>query len=118
MTGGDYAMGYTLERFAADCREALSNDPGLAGRELVRQYTEKACIDPEFVAQHDHGPSWAVYSQVTGATEMTDWKLVERPENGKPGKVIRYRIYNLTPGKAHPTTKAICIHHGASPKRD
>jgi hypothetical protein len=130
-------MGYTLDRFAADCRAALSKDPGPAGRELVRQYTEKACSDPDFVARylgpdadaerkllyrdpdlqfcifshvykgaknsapHDHGPSWAVYSQVSGVTEMTDWRLVEKPAGGRPGKVEKVRTYNLTPGKAH-----------------
>ena len=103
-------MSYTLDQYSADCRAALLKDPGPAGRELVRQYTEKACTDPEFVAKylgpdaeaerkilyedpdlhfcilahvykgaknsspHDHGPSWAVYSQVTGVTEMTDWQ--------------------------------------------
>ena len=41
-------MGYTLEKFAADCRAALLKDPGPAGRELVRQYTAKASSDPEF----------------------------------------------------------------------
>ena len=45
-------MTYTLEQFSADCRAALLKDPGPAGRELVRQYTEKACSDPEFVAKH------------------------------------------------------------------
>jgi hypothetical protein len=50
---------------------------------------------------HDHGPSWAVYSQVTGVTEMTDWRLVEKPTNGRPGKVVKGRTYELTPGKAH-----------------
>jgi hypothetical protein len=130
-------MGYTLDRFAADCRAALSKDPGPAGREVVRQHTEKACSDPDFIARylgpdadaerrilyedpdlhfcilahvykgaknsapHDHGPSWAVYSQVAGVTEMTDWKLVEKPANGQPGKVKKERTYKLTPGKAH-----------------
>jgi hypothetical protein len=137
MTEGNRTMGYTLERFAADCRAALSKDPGRAGRELVRQYTEKACSDPEFVAQylgpdadaernllyrdpdlhfcifahvykgaknsepHDHGPSWAVYSQVSGVTEMTDWRLVEKAADGRPGRVEKVRTYNLTPGMAH-----------------
>ena len=41
-------MAYTLDRFSADCRAALLQDPGPAGRELVRQYTERACSDPEF----------------------------------------------------------------------
>jgi predicted metal-dependent enzyme (double-stranded beta helix superfamily) len=112
-------------------------DPGPAGRELVRQYTERASKDPEFVARHlgpdadaerkvlyedpdlrfcilahvykgaknssphDHGPSWAVYCQVKGVTEMTDWKLLEKPADGKPGKVQKVRTYDLNPGTAH-----------------
>lgn len=130
-------MGYTLERFAADCRTALLKDPGPSGRELVRQYTARASSDPDFVAKylgpeaqsernilyqdpdlnfciiahvyrgaknstpHDHGPSWAVYSQVAGETVMTDWKLLEKPDNGRPGKVEKFRTYTLSPGSAH-----------------
>ena len=45
-------MPYTLEQFAADCRAALMKDPGPAGRELCRQYTERACSDGDFVAKH------------------------------------------------------------------
>ena len=45
-------MAYTLEKFVADCRAALMKDPGPAGRELARQYTERACSDPDFVAKH------------------------------------------------------------------
>ena len=44
-------MSYTLEQYSADCRAALLKDPGPAGREVVRQYTEKACSDPDFVAK-------------------------------------------------------------------
>ena len=130
-------MSYTLEQFSSDSRAALLKDSGPAGRELVRQYTEKACSDPEFVAKylgpdasderrvlyedpdlhfcilahvyrgaknsspHDHGPSWAIYSQAAGITEMTDWRLVEKPVKGQPGKVEKVRVYNLTPGTAH-----------------
>src|SRR5215204_1973105 len=130
-------MSYTLDRFSADCRAALLQNPGPAGRELVRQYTERACSDPEFVARylgpdarderkilyedpdlrfcilahvyrgakssapHDHGPSWAVYGQAAGVTEMSDWRLVAKPANGKPGKVEKVRTYGLTPGTAH-----------------
>lgn len=129
-------MTYTLEEFAADCRVALLKDPGPAGRELVRQYTEKACTDPEFVGKHlgpdvqvertilyedpdlhfcilghvykgaktssphDHGPSWAVYGQAVGVTEMTDWRLVKKPADGQPGKVEKVRTYKLAPGIA------------------
>jgi hypothetical protein len=130
-------MAYTLDQFAADCRAALLKDPGPAGRELVRQYTEKACSDADFVATylgpaadadrkiiyedpdlhfcilahvykgaknsspHDHGPSWAIYGQAAGVTEMTDWRLVEKPADGKPGKVAKVRTYTMTPGMAH-----------------
>jgi hypothetical protein len=38
---------------------------------------------------------------VTGVTEMTDWRLVEKPGDGRPGKVQKVRTYNLMPGKAH-----------------
>src|ERR1700728_1856901 len=130
-------MPYTLDQFASDCRAALRKDPGPAGRELVRQYTEKACADPDFVATHlgpdaeaerkvlyedpdlhfcilahvykgaksssphDHGPSWAIYGQAVGVTEMTDWRLVEKPADGEPRKVARDRTYKMTPGMAH-----------------
>jgi hypothetical protein len=130
-------MTYTLAQFAADCRAALLKNPGPPGRELVRQFTEKACADPDFVARHlgpdvsaertilyedpdlhfcilghvykgaknssphDHGPSWAIYGQAVGVTEMTDWQLVAKPSNGQPGKVAKVKTYKLTPGMAY-----------------
>jgi hypothetical protein len=130
-------MAYTMTQFAADCRAALLKDSGPAGRELVRQYTERACADPEFVsthlgpgehsdrkilyqdpdlhfcilahvykgaknsAPHDHGPSWAIYGQAAGVTEMTDWRLLEKPSDGRPGKAAKLRSYEMTPGMAH-----------------
>ena len=130
-------MSYTLEQFSADCRSALMADPGPAGREHVRQYTERACADPDFTAKHlgpdnhddrkilyedpdlkfcilahvykgqktsnphDHGPSWAVYGQAEGVTEMTDWRLLAKPQNGEPGKVAKVKTYALAPGVAH-----------------
>jgi hypothetical protein len=50
---------------------------------------------------HDHGPSWAIYGQARGETEMSDWELVEPALNGKPGKVRHLRNYTLKPGMAH-----------------
>ncbi len=50
---------------------------------------------------HDHGPSWAIYGQARGETEMSDWKMVEPASDGKPGKVRRVRTYALKPGMAH-----------------
>jgi len=32
---------------------------------------------------------------------MTDWRLVEKPTHGKPGKVAKVRTYKMTPGMAH-----------------
>ena len=50
---------------------------------------------------HDHGPTWAIYGQASGETEMTDWRVVSPPENGQPGKVEMVRSYWLRPGDAH-----------------
>jgi predicted metal-dependent enzyme (double-stranded beta helix superfamily) len=50
---------------------------------------------------HDHGPSWAIYGQAQGTTEMTDWEVVEAPKGDRPGKVKPARTYPLEPGHAH-----------------
>ena len=50
---------------------------------------------------HDHGPTWAIYGQVAGETEMTDWSVVKPPRNGTPGTVRMQRSYTLKPGDAH-----------------
>lgn len=50
---------------------------------------------------HDHGPSWAIYGQARGTTEMTDWEVIEAPQGENPGKVRPARTYHLTPGHAH-----------------
>ena len=49
---------------------------------------------------HDHGPSWAIYGQAAGETEMTDWELVVAASDAEPGKVRKARTYTLTPGMA------------------
>lgn len=50
---------------------------------------------------HDHGPTWAIYGQAAGETEMTDWRMVVAPQGEKPGKVEMVRSYRLKPGDAH-----------------
>jgi len=45
-------MAITLEKFAADCRAALTADPGTAGREQVRKLVEQALADARFVAAY------------------------------------------------------------------
>ncbi len=43
-------MAYTLENLAADCNQALKNDPGPSGREQMAGHLETALADSEFVA--------------------------------------------------------------------
>ena len=62
---------------------------------------------------HDHGPSWAIYGQAIGETEMSDWEVIEPAAEDKPGKVRRGRVYTLKPGMAHIYNEG----HVHSPKR-
>ena len=50
---------------------------------------------------HDHGPTWAIYGQAVGETEMTDWRIVEPPDGDRPGKVEPARTYVMREGDAH-----------------
>ena len=45
---------------------------------------------------------------------MTDWDCIERPAEGKPGKVKFNRNYSLKPGDAHLSNEGV-LH---SPRRD
>jgi hypothetical protein len=45
-------MAITLETFAADCREALTTQPGSPGREKVRDLVQQALADADFVATY------------------------------------------------------------------
>ena len=126
-------MSYSLDTFVADCKATLVADPGLDGREKVRQLLQRVLADEAFMAAHfgseadsernvlyedpdldfcivahvyqkiyggrphDHGPVWAIYGQAAGVTEMTDWRLVEPPKDGRAGKVASVRTYTLKP---------------------
>ena len=50
---------------------------------------------------HDHGPSWAIYAQARGETEMTDYEWATPDTEAVPGKVRATRTYRLKPGDAH-----------------
>ena len=39
--------------------------------------------------------------RAAGVTEMTDWKIVEKGEGGKPSLVEPVRTYVMKPGDAH-----------------
>ena len=49
---------------------------------------------------HDHGPSWAIYGQAAGVTEMTEWRVVSPATDGERGKVEPTRVYSMRPGDA------------------
>ena len=77
-------------------RDVLYQDPDLGFCILAHNY-EGAKTSPP----HDHGPSWAIYAQARGETEMRDYALVQAATETKPGKVTVARTYKLTPGDAH-----------------
>ena len=77
-------------------RQVLYEDPQLGFCVLAHSYQGAKNSPP-----HDHGPSWAIYGQAKGETEMTDYALAAAPANGKPGKARPVRTYKLTPGTAY-----------------
>ncbi|MFZ3358306.1 MAG: hypothetical protein WA177_06040 [Xanthobacteraceae bacterium] len=77
-------------------RKILYEDPDLHFCILAHVYKGAKNSSP-----HDHGPSWAIYGQAAGVTEMTEWKKLEQPANGQPGKVEKVRSYEMTPGIAY-----------------
>ncbi len=93
----------------ADPREILYEDPELGFCICGHVYDAAAKSGP-----HDHGSSWAIYGQAEGVTEMTDWRIVERGEGGKPSLVEPVRSYLMKPGDAH----FYDVGDVHSPKRD
>jgi len=77
-------------------RQVHYEDPELGFCVLAHSYQ-----GPKNSPPHDHGPSWAIYGQAKGETEMTDYALAEAPAEGKPGKARPVRTYKLTPGTAY-----------------
>lgn len=130
-------MAHTIESFAAECREILSADSGIAGRRKVCERLREVLLDKDFVARHlgpgntsektviyedpdlgfqilahvyagakqsaphDHGTTWAIYGQAAGETEMSEWKVVSKGENGKPTEVVLEKTYVMKPGDAY-----------------
>lgn len=90
-------------------RKIIYEDPELGFCILAHSY--KGAKES---APHDHGPSWAIYGQAVGETQMSDFELLEKATAEKPGKVRKLRTYKLTPGVAHVYNEGD-LH---SPKRD
>jgi predicted metal-dependent enzyme (double-stranded beta helix superfamily) len=77
-------------------RKILHEDPELGFCILAHSYKGAKDSPP-----HDHGPSWAIYGQVSGETRMSDWELLTPAGPDKTGKVKHKTTYSLTPGIAH-----------------
>jgi len=91
--------GFVAENFGPDRskpREVLYEDAKLGFCICAHVYN-----GPASSAAHDHGPSWAIYGQVAGVTEMTDWKIVRPAKGDEPALVEPVRTYELKPGMAH-----------------
>jgi hypothetical protein len=74
-------------------REILYEDPQLGFCICGHVYGGEAIGSP-----HDHGSSWAIYGQVTGTTEMTEWRIVEKGDATQPSLVEPVRTYVMHPG--------------------
>jgi hypothetical protein len=90
-------------------RKILYEDPELGFCILAHYYKGAKESSP-----HDHGPSWAIYGQAVGETQMSDFELLQPANAEVPGKVRKLRTYKLTPGVAHVYNEGD-LH---SPKRD
>lgn len=77
-------------------RQVLYEDPELGFCVLAHNYRGAKDSPP-----HDHGPSWAIYGQAKGETEMTDYAVLSAATPEKPGKAKPLRTYKLTPGTAY-----------------
>jgi len=77
-------------------REVLYEDPDLGFCICGHVYSGGANGAP-----HDHGPSWAIYGQAAGVTEMTDWRVVRKGSGSEPTLVEPARTYPMHPGDAH-----------------
>jgi hypothetical protein len=80
----------------ADPREVLYEDGELGFCICGHIYGGKANGAP-----HDHGPSWAIYGQAAGVTEMTDWRIVRQGAGAEPTLVEPTQTYLMHPGDAH-----------------
>jgi len=76
-------------------RDILYEDPEFGFCIIAHVYEGPRASNP-----HDHGPSWAIYGQAEGITEMTEWNVIKKPENGEPGLCEPVKVYEMKPGDA------------------
>ena len=77
-------------------RNVLYEDPDLGFCICAHNYRDAKSGKP-----HDHGPTWAIYGQAAGETQMTDWRIDTPPADGRPARVEKVRQYKMLPGDAH-----------------
>jgi predicted metal-dependent enzyme (double-stranded beta helix superfamily) len=77
-----------------------------AGRQTIYEEPNQGFIVLAHVAgkagkspPHDHGPSWAVYGQVTGYTDMTVWHRTDGGTGGGDASLEKVKEYRLNPGE-------------------
>jgi hypothetical protein len=75
-------------------RRKIYEEPG-QGFVILAHVAGKAGKSPP----HDHGPSWAVYGQVTGHTDMTVWKRLDSGSGGGDAALEKVTGYRLNPGE-------------------
>ncbi len=76
-------------------RKVLYEDPELGFCILAHVYKGASEAPP-----HDHGPSWAIYGQAVGETEMTEYDKLSPASEDAPGRVSKRKTYLLEPGMA------------------
>lgn len=77
-------------------RTILFEDPEMKFCICAHVYTGEKNGNP-----HDHGPTWAIYGQAVGETQMTDWKIVKPASGDEPALVEKTSTYTMKPGDAH-----------------
>ncbi len=77
-------------------RHIIYEDPDFGFCICVHMYHDAQNGKP-----HDHGPSWAIYGQAEGVTEMTHWRIVKPAEGDGPALVEQVETLVMDPGMAH-----------------
>lgn len=75
-------------------KTTLYEDPDF-GFVVLAHVNEKGGKSPP----HDHGPSWAVYGQVTGYTDMTVWNRTDGGQGSGDANLEKVKEYRLNPGE-------------------
>lgn len=72
----------------------LLHEEGPSGFQVLAHVNQKPRVSPP----HNHGSSWAVYGQVTGHTDMTEFRRVDDGSDPAHARLEVMRAYRLHPG--------------------